>query len=77
MDWQALFNIAVGLIGAIAGWVIRVVWTAQESVRQDLAALERALPSTYVRRDDLRDWKDEILAELRRLGDKLDSKADK
>jgi MOSC domain-containing protein YiiM len=54
MDWQSAFNIALGLIGAIGGWLLRIIWEAQIRLKDDLDALERRLPETYARRDDLK-----------------------
>lgn len=77
MDGQTLINGVLGVISALVGWFVRVLWDAQSKVRDDLAALERNLPQIYVRRDDLREWREEVMDSLRRIEQKLDGKADK
>jgi hypothetical protein len=53
MDWQSAFNMAAGLLGAVGGWLLRVIWDAQQRLKADLDQLERRLPETYARRDDI------------------------
>lgn len=77
MDWQSLFNIAMTAGGALFGWVLRMIWSAQEQLRADLKTIERGLPSTYVRRDDFREHSERVEAALTRIEDKLDRKVDR
>ena len=77
MDWQSLFNFALTACGVLFGWVLRMVWAAQEQLRADLKTIERGLPSTYVRRDDFREHSERVEAALSRIEDKLDRKADR
>ena len=59
------------------GWVVRIIWEAQQTLRQDLQKLEQQLPETYVRRDDWKDQMKEIKDMLSKIFDKLDDKQDK
>lgn len=84
MDWQALFDLAYGAVLLLLGAVGRVLWDANKSMRHDLrnlaaqiAAVERALPATYVRRDDWIAAVERIERAVERIETKLDSKADK
>lgn len=72
MDMQAAFNVAVGLISAVGGWFFRVLWEAQSKLREDLAELERGLPATYARRDDVRDLSNAIFERFDRVEAKID-----
>lgn len=72
MDMQAAFNVAVGLISAVGGWFFRVLWEAQSKLREDLAELERGLPATYARRDDVRDLTSALFERMDRLEQKID-----
>lgn len=81
MDYQTLFNIAVGSVVAAIGWFARALWDAVASLREDLHSLERELPKTYLAKDEfkegIREIK-EILGEMFRKIDALnDKKADK
>jgi hypothetical protein len=73
MDTQQLFNIAVGLAAFLGGWVLNNITKAIERLDTDV----RAMPSTYVSKDDYRRDIDDIKEMLGKIFDKLDSKVDK
>jgi hypothetical protein len=73
MDAQTFFNIAVGLAGTFAGWILNNISRAIERLDHDV----RQLPLTYVTRADYRLDIEEIKAMLIRIHDKLDQKVDK
>lgn len=77
MDLQLAFNIAVGLLGALAGFVLKTLWSAVERLRENLTKLESTLPDKFVRRDDFAAALDRIESKIDRLFDRLESKADK
>ena len=77
MDFQTLFNAAMGGVMMLSGWVLRAVWDAIKSLRDDLRNLEREIPSVYVRRDEYREDLRDIKDMLRHISDKLDEKQDK
>ena len=77
MDFQTLFNAALGGVMMLSGWVLRAVWDAIKSLRNDLRELEREIPSVYVRRDEYREDLRDIKDMLRHISDKLDEKQDK
>ena len=77
VDWQALFNIAVLSVGALSGWLFRVMWVAQRDLRHDLREIEQSMPRYYVRRDDFKDTVAALFVKLDRIEDKLDNKVDK
>ena len=77
IDYQYLFNIAVGGIIFLLGWFVRIAYDASLSMRQDLDALERALPISYVRREDYKDDIRDIKNMLSNIDSKLDNKMDK
>lgn len=77
MDFQTLFNAAIGGVMMLSGWVLRAVWDAIKSLRDDLRNLEREIPSVYVRRDEYREDLRDIKDMLRHISDKLDEKQDK
>ena len=77
MEFQALFNAALGLAFTFIGWFLRAIWSAVDSLRSDLRDLENNLPNTYVRRDDYRQDMAEVKMMLSRIYDKLEQKQDK
>jgi hypothetical protein len=73
MDFQLLFNIALSIVGTIAGWLFKVLWDAIHDLKEDVKEIERG----YVQKDDYRIDIAEIKGMLTRISDKLDLKADK
>ena len=73
MDTQQIINVALGLVAFLGGWVLNNITKAIERLDTDV----RALPSTYVSKDDYRRDIDDIKEMLGKIFDKLDTKADK
>ena len=84
MDYQVLFNIAFGIAGVFGGWVLNNITKSIERLDTDV----RALPLTYVSKDDwkeaMKDMKEEMRAGFDRMETnmnnvfkKLDRKEDK
>ena len=73
METQQLFNIALGLAAFLGGWVLNNITKAIERLDLDV----RALPTTYVSKDDYRRDIDDIKEMLGKIFDKLDAKVDK
>jgi hypothetical protein len=73
LDFQILFNIALSIIGAISGWLFKVLWDAIRDLKEDIKEIERG----YVMKDDYRIDIAEIKGMLARIFDRLDTKADK
>lgn len=68
MDYQVLFNIFFGISGFLGGWVLNNLSKAIERLDADV----RALPITYVSKDDWRDAMKEMKDEMRSGFDKID-----
>ena len=84
VDYQVLFNIAFGIAGFFGGWVLNNLSKSIERLDIDV----RAMPHTYVSKDDWRvamtEMKDEmrsgfdrIEVNLNNVFKKLDKKEDK
>jgi len=73
MDTQQIINVALGLVAFLGGWVLNNITKAIERLDTDV----RALPATYVSKDDYRRDIDDIKEMLGKIFDKLDSKVDK
>lgn len=77
LDIQILLNAAAGIIFLGAGWFLRQLWDAVESLKKDIRVIEKELPVTYIRRDEFTESIKEIKEMLNKISDKLDGKADK
>ena len=73
MDYQVLFNIAVGLAGVFGGWVLNRIYSAIDRLDKDV----REMPLRYVTKEDYHRDVDEIKDICKQIFNKLDHKADK
>lgn len=73
MDYQMLFNIAVGIAAFFGGYTLNQITRTLERLDKDV----RDLPTLYVSRIDYRDDIRELKDITRQIFDKLDNKADK
>lgn len=73
MDTQVLFNIAVAIAGFFGGWVLNNIHRSIDRLDTDV----RALPHTYVTREDYKEDIRDIRDMLTKIFDKLDHKQDK
>lgn len=73
MEYQLLFNAAVGLAAFFGGWVLNNITKAIERLDTDV----RNMPHNYVGKDDYRTDIKDIKDMLGKIFDKLDTKVDK
>ena len=69
MDYQMLFNIAFAIAGFLGGWVLNNLSKTIERLDDDV----RAMPHTYVSKDDWREAMKEIREEMRDGFTKIDN----
>jgi len=74
---QNLINWIFTLAGALAGWVLKVIWDAIGELKRDLRDIEQDLPLNYVQKEDFKDVMVRIESMFTRIFDKLEGKADK
>ena len=84
MDMQTSFNVAVGLIAFLGGWVLNSLRDSIKSLTasdSDLAtkvqSIELLVAGSYVKRDDLDKLTAALFSKLDKIESKLDRKADK
>ncbi len=77
MEFQYFVNLAVGATLSVLGWFARQLWSAVQDLKKDLTAVEIALPTHYVRKEELETRLDKLEAILNRIYEKLDTKADR
>jgi antirestriction protein len=51
---QGVLNLVIMTVGSVFGWVLRMLWTASQELKADLAKLREELPKDYVSKDDYR-----------------------
>ena len=68
---------AIGSVCCVLGWFARELYTATQSLRKDLSALEIRIGSDYIRYDRLQDALKPIMQSLQEIKHTLDQKADK
>ena len=73
MDTQVLFNIAVAIAGFFGGWVLNNIHRSIDRLDTDV----RALPHTYVTREDYKEDMRDVKEMLSKIFEKLDHKQDK
>lgn len=84
MDFQDLYNTAMGFVLALGGWVMRVIWDNLKDLRtQDLALAEKVsrievlVAGEYVKKDELERAVQRLFDKLEHIEMKIDRKADK
>jgi hypothetical protein len=73
MDYQVLFDIAVGIAAFFGGWTLNRIYTAIDRLDGDV----REMPVKYVYKDDYRDDIKDMNRKLDKIFDLLQTKMDK
>jgi len=73
MDYQLLFNLSVAVAAFFGGFLLERISRAVERLDGDV----RAMPLTYVTKDDYKSDIKEVKDILGKIFDRLESKADK
>jgi len=84
MDFQTLFNAAIGGLMLLAGWFMRVIWDSIKQLHEDdrelsekVSRIEVLVAGEYVKRDEFDRSMDRLFDKLNQIEKKIDSKADK
>ena len=77
MDWQAMFNMTAGLLGAIGGWLLNTMWVAVRSLETKVAAIDVLVAGQYAKKEEMTKMADAIFAKLDKIHDTIEKKADK
>lgn len=72
MDYNFLFNVFIGVVSSLLGWILRVVWDAQQKLAKDLQDIELRMGEDFVRKDDHRYLMDQIMSRFDRLESRLE-----
>jgi hypothetical protein len=77
METELTFKIAITCVGALGGWMLKVIWESIKDVKHELKELSKEMNQDFVRRDDFTETILRIENMFNRIFDKLDNKADK
>jgi hypothetical protein len=84
MEFQTLFNAAVGCVMLLSGWFMRVIWDSIKQLHDDdrelsekVSRIEVLVAGEYVKRDEFDRSMDRLFDKLNQIEKKIDSKADK
>ena len=77
MELQSIIDVITGIVGAVIGWFVKIMWDSVKELQKDMKETNQALHENYVRKDDYRIDMAEIKGMFNRIMDKLDSKQDK
>ena len=84
MEPQSIFDIAISVIGALGGWILKTIWDAIKELQKDdkelsekLSHVEVLVAGGYVKVDKFDMVVNKIFDKLDKIDSKLDGKADK
>jgi hypothetical protein len=77
MEVSELLQWFLGAGLAVIGWFARVLWGAVQELKDDLASIKADLPIHYVRKDDFREFRHNVMDALQRIETLLYQKQDK
>ena len=71
---QSVINVIIVLVSSVFGWIMRMLWTASQELKSDLAKLREELPKEYVAKDDYRQDVKELKEMIGKLFDLISHK---
>jgi len=84
MEPQSIFDIAISVIGALGGWILKTIWDAIKELQKDdkelsekLSHVEVLVAGGYVKVDKFDMVVNKIFDKLEKIDNKLDRKVDK
>lgn len=77
MDAQTIFNVLLGLVAFLGGYVINSIKASIDGLQTKVQAIEVLVAGSYVKRDDLDKLTAALFTKLDKIESKLDGKADR
>lgn len=84
MEFQDLFNVAMGFLMAIFGWFLRISWESLNNLQQadrelsdKVSKIEVLVAGEYVKKEDFDRTIERLFDKLDHIEMKIDNKADK
>ena len=83
-EYQVFFDVAVGVIGVLGGWVLNTVWgavkdlqEADKDLAEKVAAIEVLVAGRYITREEFNNTFNQVFERLDRIRDLISQKADR
>lgn len=83
-DYQVLFNIVIGILGVIGGWLLNTMWSslkdlqaADTKLAEKVSAIEVLVAGQYVTREEFTTTMNAMFMKLDRIQDTLNKKVDR
>lgn len=84
VEYQVLFDVAIGVIGVLGGWVLSTVWGAVKDLQEadkeladKVAAIEVLVAGRYITREEFSNTFNQVFERLDRIRDLISQKADR
>lgn len=84
MEHQTIFDIAIGITGALMGWVLTIVWgalkdlqRADKELAEKVASIEVLVAGRYITREEFNTVVNAVFTKLDRIQDTLSNKVDR
>jgi hypothetical protein len=83
-DYQVLFNIVIGILGVMGGWLLNTMWSslkdlqaADTKLAEKVSAIEVLVAGQYVTREEFTTTMNALFLKLDRIQDTLNKKVDR
>ena len=83
-EYQVFFDVAVGVIGVLGGWVLNTVWgavkdlqEADKELAEKVGQIEVLVAGRYVTRDEFNTVLNQMFTKLDNIRDLVSQKADR
>ena len=83
-EYQVFFDVAVGVIGVLGGWVLNTVWgavkdlqNADKELAEKVSEIEVLVAGRYVTRDEFNTTLSQVFVKLDTIRDIVSHKADR
>lgn len=73
----SILSWGLSVVCGVMGWFLRELWSAVKDLKEDVSNLKDKINQDFVRKEEVRDFRNEIINHLIRIESKLDSKQDK
>lgn len=84
MDYQELYNVAMGFVMLLGGWFMRIIWDslnklqdADRDLADKLSKIEVLVAGEYVKKDEFNSIMLRLFEKLDHIEEKIDKKADR
>jgi hypothetical protein len=84
VEYQVLFDVAIGVIGVLGGWTLNTVWAAVKDLQEadkelaeKVGQIEVLVAGRYITREEFNLTLNQVFERLDKIRDLLSTKADR